>query len=89
MLFASPKINSALKIRHLDDNLVAKNYKSSGVKKIIILGIMAHTQENFDNICMLWSLLKINEFYATIATDLKLANILTETMAHSSTCPCT
>lgn len=37
-------------------------------EKIILLGIMAHTQENYDNVAMLLSLLQINNFFSTIAT---------------------
>ena len=38
---------------------------------------------------MLWSLLGINEFKGTVATDLKLANMLTGIMSHASSFPCT
>lgn len=48
---------------------------------------MAHSQEN--NVNALWLLLRINYFSSTIATDLKLATILTVIMSHSSSRACT
>ncbi|CAH0547000.1 unnamed protein product [Brassicogethes aeneus] len=71
-----------------DSNATTK-FKDSGVKKLFLLGIIANTKENYENVLMLWSLLNINKFNATIATDLKLANILTGIMSHSSCFPCT
>lgn len=71
------------------DGPVAKNFKDSGVKKLLLLGIIAHAQENYENVLLLWSLLNIQILRATIATDLKIANILSGIMSHASSFPCT
>lgn len=72
-----------------DDGVCAKTFKDSGVKKLFILGIAKSTQENYDNVSEIWKMLNINDFSCTIATDLKLANILLGIMSHSSSYPCT
>lgn len=74
---------------NLKTNHVAKKFKSSGVKRIFILGLAHKVQENYENVNILWEALSISEFLGTIATDLKLANILTGLMSHSSSYPCT
>ena len=47
------------------------------------------TQENYDNVSQLWSDLRISNFDGTIATDLKLANIIAGIMSSSSLYACT
>ena len=64
-------------------------FKDSGVKKIFVLAIAPGVQENYENISILWSLLKINELDCSVAADLKLANILMGIMNHSCKFPCT
>lgn len=59
------------------------------MKKLFILAVVAGTQENYENVHQLWSLLDINHFSGTIATDLKLANLLVGIMSHASSFPCT
>lgn len=71
------------------DGVAAKKFKDSGVKKIFIIAAARCAQENYENVLQLWSELKINNFKGTIATDLKLANIIVGIMSHSSTYPCT
>lgn len=72
------------------DGVAAKRFKDSGVKKIFLIGIIPITQENYENVRMLWFILKINEVHRwTVATDLKLANILLGIMSHASNHPCT
>lgn len=72
------------------EGVAAKKFKYSGVKKLLLIGLAEFSQENYDNVERLWSILKIQEFQdATIATDLKLGNILVGLMAHSSCFPCT
>lgn len=72
------------------EGVAAKKFKDSGVKKLFLIGVAESVQENYDNVGMLWSLMNIRQFQeATISTDLKLANILTGLMAHSSVYPCT
>lgn len=62
--------------------------KDTGVKKIFLLAVAPDTQENYPNILLLWNLLKINDFEGTVATDLKLCNILLGIMSHASKTPC-
>lgn len=70
-------------------------YSDAGMKKCIIIGIVPDTQDNYNNVQLLWDLLGLNnlpEKYlinTTIATDLKMANILSGFMTHASTHPCT
>lgn len=70
------------------DGIASKKFSDAGVKKLFILGITPCTQENYGNISILWSLLKLNDLKATIATDMKLANILAGLMTHASHNPC-
>lgn len=71
------------------DGVGYTDFKDSGVKKLFILAIAPGAQENYMNVFQIWNLLDINDLLYTVATDLKLANILTGLMAHSSTYPCT
>lgn len=76
--------------QHYHDGVHANKFKDTGVKKLFILGIISDTQENYVNVCTLWSSLHLNDLKVmTIATDLKMANIITGVMAHSSHYPCT
>lgn len=53
--------------------------------------LVPDTQENYNNVKLLWSKLKINEclteYPGTISTDLKLANIITGLSSNASYCP--
>lgn len=71
-----------------EQGVLAKQFLDSGVKKIFILAITPHTQENSKNVAMLWSRLEINSLDPFIATDSKLANLLVGIMFHSSCFPC-
>lgn len=73
------------------EGVAAKKFKESGVKKLLILALVDNTQENYDNVLKVWSLLNLNDLdeSVTIATDLKLANILVGIMSHASLFPCT
>ena len=65
-------------------------FKDSGIKKLLILAIVPDIQENYINIKRIWleaGLDKIHRNY-TIASDLKLCNILLGLMSHSSSHPC-
>ena len=65
-------------------------FKDSGVKKLLILAIVPDIQENYINVKRIWleaGLDKIHQNY-TIASDLKLCNILLGLMSHSSSHPC-
>ena len=69
---------------------VAKKYKDSGVKKALIIAISPEVQENYSSIKKLWWRVGLLNFKYkfTIATDLKLINILLGLQNHSSTHPC-
>jgi hypothetical protein len=68
----------------------SRNVKDTSVKQLFIIGIVCGVQENYHNIQKLWNLLKLNDIHKFyVATDLKLANILTGIMTHSSMYPCT
>lgn len=56
---------------------------------LFIIGIVQSGQENYENVLQLWSAVNVNSSDSTIATDLKLANILSGLMSHSSLHPCT
>jgi hypothetical protein len=71
------------------DEFPSKIHKDPGVKKVFILSLTP-VQENYENVSQLWTRLDINSIKMpfTIATDLKLANILLGLMAHGSMYPC-
>ena len=69
---------------------LAKKFKDSGVKKVFLLAIVPNIPENYWNVKKLWietGLHTLQRDY-TIATDLKLCNILLGLMSHSSLHPC-
>ena len=69
---------------------LCKKFKNSGVKEVFIFGIAPKTPENYYNLKELWLSIGLNslEYPYTIATDLKLCNILLALMFHSSIHPC-
>ncbi|KAJ6637216.1 Protein doublesex [Pseudolycoriella hygida] len=85
--------DEAVKRHKYKDGVLSKKFLDSGVKKLLIIGASPSTQENYSNVQQLWTITDINtalnKFNGTIATDLKLANILSGIMAHSSKYPCT
>ena len=69
---------------------LSKKFKDSGVKKVFLIGITPNVPENYINMKKLWmeiGLHRLNRNF-TIATDLKLCNILLGLMSHSSMHPC-
>lgn len=79
------------------DNLVSinktglsKKIKDSGVKKVFLIGAVPDVPENYANVKQLWIKLGLQQLNRkfTIATDLKLCNILLGLMSHSSSHPC-
>ena len=75
----------------LQSGRFGKKFKDSGVKKVLILGIAQGVQENYVNLKKLWiniGLDKLKDYDFTIATDLKLANVILGMQNHSSTPPC-
>ena len=59
---------------------VKEKWKDTGVKKIFIIALAPNIQENYHNVCSIWSQLQMNKclskYLATITTDLKLSNII-------------
>lgn len=82
-----------LSVIQMDEEIKASSeqpLKDSGVKKLFILAIVPGLQENYSNIKSLWIDLNLHllqrEF--SVATDLKLCNILLGLMAHGCQHPC-
>ena len=76
-----PNVNTAL----------SKKFKESGVKKAFIIALVPKISENYINVKRLWINLKLQDLrfrQFTIATDLKLCNIILGMMSHSSCHPC-
>ena len=76
-----PNVKSAL----------SKKFKESGVKKAFIIALVPKISENYVNVKRLWINLKLQDLRFrkfTIATDLKLCNIILGMMSHSSCHPC-
>ena len=67
-----------------------KIFKDSGVKKVFLVAAVPVVPENYQNVKKLWLNLgfQILDRRFTIATDLKLCNILLGMMSHSSCDPC-
>ena len=67
---------------------VSKKFKESGVKKVFILALVPGIQENYVNVKRIWINLQLHLLQRyTIATDLKLCNILLGIMSHASCHP--
>ena len=69
---------------------LSKKFLESGVKKILIVGLVPDVSENYVNVKRLWincGVEKLRNY--TVATDLKVFNILLGMMSYSSchTCP--
>ena len=76
-----PNVKSAL----------SKKFKESGIKKAFIIALVPKISENYVNIMRLWMNLKLQDLRFrkfTIATGLKLCNIILGMMSHSSCHPC-
>ena len=69
---------------------LSKKFKNSGVKKAFIVAIVPEITENYFNMKRIWINVGMHLFFRkfTIATDLKLCNILLGLMSHSSCHPC-
>lgn len=90
--FDTDHVEMQVKRRKYENNDCAK-FLYSGVKKLFIIAIAPNTQENYANVSQLWKLSGINvianKFSYTVASDLKLCNILCGLSTHSSSHPCT
>ena len=68
---------------------LSKKFLESGVKKILIVGVVPDVCENYVNVKRLWincGVEKLRNY--TVATELKLCNIPLGMMSHSSCNPC-
>ena len=68
---------------------LSRKFLESGVKKIFIIGLVPNVPENYVNVKQLWNNSGVKNLSKyTIATDLKLCNILLGMMSSSSCHPC-
>ena len=69
---------------------LTKRFLESGVKKVFIIGLAPGVSEDYVNVKRLWMNSGIEQLRRdyTIATDLKLCNVLLGLMSHSSCHPC-
>lgn len=72
-----------------DDKNIGKVFKDSGVDKLLLLGLIEFSEENHENLSLLWDLFQLKKFKGSIVADLKLTNILHGLMTHISSYPCT
>ena len=83
----------SMKRRKYSDGVCVKNTKNTSVNKLLIIAIVPGLPENYENVSILYDILKfdqIGEDYYKIryAADLKMINLLLGLMAHSSAHPC-
>ena len=67
---------------------ISHRFKDSGVKRLMILGIVEDVQESYNNLKVMFDALDIESIHFTLAADFKCANILAGIQSHSSTFPC-
>lgn len=75
--------------KRLRDGIESKKFSDSGINKILLIALASNTEENYENVSILWNLLNIKKFEGYISTDIKLANILCGLMSSASCYPCT
>ena len=75
--------------RTYKEGTATEKFKDAGVKKLFILALVQCSQENYENVRNLWTALNLNDFEGTVATDLKIANIMVGIMCYSCQFPCT
>ena len=85
-------VSSSSKRARYSDGVAKKLFKSTSVRKLIILALAPGVLETHENMFILWKMLKVTDSFKTkhprFATDLKMANILLGLMSHSSCHPC-
>ena len=69
---------------------MSKRFKDSGVKRGFVIGIVPKVSEYYVNVKRLWISIEIQALQKkyTVATDLKLCNIILGMMSHGSCHPC-
>ena len=71
------------------NSALSKKFLESGVKRVFITGLVPDVSEHYVNVKRIWINYSINILKNyTIATDLKLCNVLLGMMSHSSCHPC-
>lgn len=80
---------SPKKRQKYSEEVASKSFQDSGVKKLIILGLVQNVQESYGNVKDLWSDIGIDSKHGKVAADLKLCNIMAGIMPASSSYPCT
>ena len=63
-------------------------FADTGVKKLFIIGLIPSVQENYHNVKALLETAGVTNLQFSLATDMKLANILCGIMSHGSRHPC-
>ena len=73
------------------DGVAAKSKSDNSVKKIFIIALIPDVAEKYNNVRYVWKKLQLDnlEMPYTIATYLKLANVLARNMGHGSLHHCT
>ena len=83
---------SSTKRSRYSEGVSKKLFKSTSVRKLIVLALAPGVLETHENMFTLWTMLNVSEAFkskhARFATDLKMANILLGLMSHSSCHPC-
>ncbi len=74
-----------------EHGIASKAMKDGGVKKLVIIGLVPDVDENYRNLLLCWVKIGLSDISLpyTIATDLKMANILIGLMSHGCNHPCT
>ena len=85
-IIANPRTptKSPLAKRHVG----SERFRDTGVKKLFVVGIVAGVPETYHNVKTLLEASKVTSISFSLATDMKLANILCGIMQHSSVHPC-
>ena len=90
----SKEVSTRAKRAKYEDKL-SNCAKDTSVNRLIILALTPENKETHETMKNLWDLLDLSslnnrvEGHMTVAADLKMANILTGIMPHSSAHPCT
>lgn len=83
-------LNDEIKQEFKKKKVYEKKLSDSGVKKLFIVFIAPGVQENYTNISIIWKQLKLNDCLqnGTIASDLKVVNLICGLMSSACAHPC-
>ena len=70
--------------------VIDRGFSDTGVKKIMILALTPNVKETYNNVKILFDLLRVHEIHLHVfySVDLKMANIICGLQSHSSSYPC-